>query len=99
MLIDGDGLCFFSIVPSNDHIGQTPPSNLDGILPGYLRVDAVLDRTGLTKTKLYQWMREGRIRSVCLKDPGCKRGIRLVDAQSLADFINSFDSGFEEGEP
>ena len=83
-------------MPSSDHTRQPATSSYHDILPGFLRVDAVLDRTGLTKTKLYQWLREGRIRSVCLKDPGCKRGIRLVDAQSLSDFINSFDDGFDQ---
>lgn len=43
--------------------------------------------TGLTRTAIFGLLKAGKVRSVSLKQPGCKRGVRLVDAASLVAAI------------
>ena len=45
--------------------------------------------TGLTRTALFGLIKAGKVRSVSMRQPGVKRGIRLIDAQSLIAAINS----------
>lgn len=44
---------------------------------------------GLTKPHLYQLIREGRIRSACLRAPGKKTGVRLIWLPSILDLIEA----------
>ena len=43
--------------------------------------------SGLTRAKLYQLDREGRIRSVSIQEPGQSRGCRLFHLESILRFI------------
>ena len=45
--------------------------------------------SGLTRAKLYQLDREGRIRSVSIQEPGQSRGCRLFHLESILRFIES----------
>ena len=45
--------------------------------------------TGLTRAKLYQLDREGKIRSVSVQEPGQSRGCRLFHLESILRFIES----------
>jgi hypothetical protein len=43
--------------------------------------------SGLTRAKLYQLDREGKIRSVSVQEPGQSRGCRLFHLESILRFI------------
>ena len=45
--------------------------------------------SGLTRAKLYQLDREGKIRSVSVQEPGQSRGCRLFHLESILRFIES----------
>lgn len=45
--------------------------------------------TGLTRSALFALLKDGKVKSVSLKQPGCKRGVRLIDARSLVEFLSS----------
>ena len=70
--------------------------NANNYRPEFLRVDDAIKISGIKKTKLYQWMGEGLIRSVSIRDAKTTRGIRLIEYDSLMKFINSFDEGFKQ---
>ena len=36
----------------------------------------------------YELIKKGLIKSVCLRKPGAKTGIRLIHVQSLRDYLN-----------
>ena len=40
---------------------------------------------------MYQLIDQGKIRSVCLRERDKVRGIRLINAKSLSDYIASFE--------
>jgi len=44
---------------------------------------------GLSRTYLYQLIGTGKIKTVCLRRPGAKTGIRLIHFQSLKDFLTA----------
>jgi len=45
--------------------------------------------TGLSRPKLYQLVREEKIRSKSLREEGQKKGTRLFHLQSILDFIDN----------
>jgi len=55
--------------------------------PEWLRVPDAMRIFGITRSILYLWIADGRIRSTCLHQPGAKRGIRLLSYASLASYI------------
>lgn len=44
----------------------------------------------LSRTKLWQLQKEGKIRSVSLTEPGMARATRLFDVKSIEAYIESF---------
>lgn len=46
-------------------------------------------RFGLARSKAYQLIAEGAIKSVVIKKRGARTGIRLIDMQSVRDFLQS----------
>ena len=46
---------------------------------------------------MYELIAEDKIRSVVLRDSQKTRGIRLINVQSLLDFIASFEEGNGKG--
>jgi len=55
--------------------------------PEWLRVPDAMRLFGVTRSILYRWIADGRIRSTCLRQPGSQRGIRLLSYASLAAYI------------
>ncbi len=49
--------------------------------------------TGLSRTQLFLFVKSGIVRSVAIKQPGCKRGVRLIDVPSLLAAINNSSNG------
>ncbi len=66
------------------HTGTT---NLE---PRWLKVDAAVNYSGISRAVLYRILAEGKIRSSSLRARGASRGIRLIDRASLDAYIESF---------
>ena len=58
--------------------------------PEWIRPAQARLQFGIRKGKVYDLIKKGVIRSKLITEPGNARGIRLIDAQSLRDYINSF---------
>ena len=58
--------------------------------PRWLKVDAAVRYSGISRAVLYRILAEGKIRSSSLRARGALRGIRLIDRLSLDAYIESF---------
>jgi hypothetical protein len=64
--------------------------------PRWLRIPSSVKYSGLSRSLLYELVRDGKIRSICLKSrKGAARGVRLLDRESIDRFMLS---GTEVGE-
>jgi hypothetical protein len=56
--------------------------------PRWLRIPAAVKYSGLSRSRLYELLSEGRIKSVCVKShKGAERGVRLLDRESVDSFM------------
>lgn len=56
--------------------------------PRWLRIPAAVKYSGLSRSKLYELLSEGRLKSICVKaHKGAERGIRLLDKESIDSFM------------
>jgi len=56
--------------------------------PRWLRIPSAVKYSGLSRSRLYGLLAQGRIRSICLKSHnGALRGVRLVDRESIDLFM------------
>jgi hypothetical protein len=56
--------------------------------PRWLRIPAAVKYSGLSRSKLYEVLSEGRIRSICVKSQkGSQRGVRVIDRESIDAFM------------
>jgi hypothetical protein len=61
--------------------------------PRWLRIPAAVKYSGLSRSRLYELLSEGRIKSVCVKSHrGAERGVRLLDRESVDSFILSLQN-------
>jgi hypothetical protein len=44
---------------------------------------------GLSRTMIFSLLAKGRIKSVHHKEPGTKKGVRLIELQSVRDYLRS----------
>jgi hypothetical protein len=58
-------------------------------LPEFGRVPDLERLFGLKRGVVYQLIRRGKIKTVCLRQPGSFTGTRLVHLQSVRDFLHS----------
>ena len=65
--------------------GLTPSLKLE-----WARIPVATHLSGLTRSLLYDHIRKGDIKSVCLRKRNSVRGVRLVNVDSLNAFIASF---------
>lgn len=79
------------LAPIIEQVGTPPP-----IVAQWLRIPDACRISGLCRSTLYGLMREGKIRSVCLRPSDGLKGVRLIHAQSLNDFIGSFETSYDE---
>lgn len=56
----------------------------------WLRDKRAVATYGISRTKLWQLQKAGKIRSVSLTEPGMARATRLFDAKSIEAYIESF---------
>jgi hypothetical protein len=83
-----------TITPLLEQIGTAPP-----IVAQWLRIPDAIKTSGLCRSSLYGLMREGKIRSVCLRPSNGQKGIRLINAESLNSFIASHETAYGESLP
>jgi hypothetical protein len=58
--------------------------------PRWLRIPSAVKYSGLSRSRLYELLAQGRIKSICLKShTGALRGVRLVDRESIDLFMES----------
>jgi hypothetical protein len=57
----------------------------------WLRINATVQACGLSRPALFKLIALDQIRSVHIKQPGASKGIRLINAQSMRDYIASFE--------
>ena len=69
----------------SNEIGKCEPMR-----PAWFRIPDACAVSGIGRSLLYRHLTDGRIKSVCLRDRNKVRGIRLVNADSLFAFIESF---------
>jgi hypothetical protein len=74
-----------------EQIGTAPP-----IVAQWLRIPDASRASGLCRSSLYSLMREGKIRSVCLRPSNGIKGVRLINAESLNRYIESHESAYNE---
>ncbi len=55
--------------------------------PEFIRIPDVERFSGVKRGHAYALIKEGKIKSVCLRKPGAKTGVRLVHLQSLRDYL------------
>ena len=58
--------------------------------PIWMRLPATVEQFGISRTKLYQLAKAGKIRSVALTEPGQTKATRLFDPASVNAYIESF---------
>jgi hypothetical protein len=74
-----------TLLPVEASLGFVSPR----LEPEFLRVKGVELMFGIKRGKLYALINEGKIKSKTLRSRGTVRGIRLIDIQSVREFINS----------
>jgi len=58
--------------------------------PRWLRIPSAVKYSGLSRSRLYELLAQGRIKSICLKSYSkATRGVRLVDRESIDHFMES----------
>ncbi len=56
--------------------------------PRWLRIPGAIKYSGLSRSRLYELLAEGKIRSICLKShKGAARGVRPLDRESIDSFM------------
>jgi len=56
--------------------------------PRWLRIPAAVKYSGLSRSRLYELLSEGKIRSICVKSQNsAQRGVRLIDRESIDLFM------------
>jgi hypothetical protein len=61
--------------------------------PEWVRPAQATQIFGIGRTKVYELIAEGKIRTASIKPRGTTRGTRLISYDSLADFIESHIEG------
>jgi len=57
--------------------------------PRWLKVPAAVSYSGLSRAKLYLLLASGEIRSASVRIKGKVRGIRVIDRESIDEFLSS----------
>ena len=61
--------------------------------PLWIRVPQARQLTNLSRSKIYELLAEGRIRSASLRDPGQRHATRLIDRADLLRYLDGFATG------
>ena len=63
------------------------PGANGSIIPEFIRVPDVERTFGIKRGHCYALIGAGAVKSVCLRKPGAKTGVRLVHFQSVRDYL------------
>ena len=63
------------------------PAAVISLRPEWLRIPDAVRLFDIGRSSLYELIAEGKIKSVCLRQRGSTRGIRLLSADSLGKYI------------
>jgi hypothetical protein len=58
-------------------------------MPEFGRVRDVEKLFGVKRGILYRWIGEGKVKSVCIREPGNVQGVRLIHLASVRDYIHT----------
>ena len=67
--------------------------------PAWLKLDVTSQCYGISRSGLYGLIRDGKIRFACLRDRNKSRGTRIVNVQSLEDYISAHENAWSEQDP
>jgi hypothetical protein len=62
----------------------------------WLRIPDAVRSRGIGRSKLYDLIRHGKVRSACLRDEANSRGTRLINAASLDAYITKHEGVWSE---
>lgn len=65
----------------------------------WLRIRGAMRRSSLSRAKLYELIKTRQIKSVSVRKRGHIKGCRLISAESLDDYIESFLEESHGGSP
>ena len=66
---------------------EKPTSKHQPLKPEWIRVDDAVRVSGISRSKIYELIKAGKIRSFSKRERGAIRGIRLIFLDSLLDHI------------
>lgn len=67
----------------------SPPPLLTTVPCEWLRVQDAVQRFGISRSKFYELIKDGAIKSACLRKVGNSRGARRLNAESIRLWIES----------
>ena len=76
-------------------MGSSPPNtageirvgDASDVLPEFGRVNDVKRIFGVKRGILYRWIKDRKVKSVCIRERGNKQGVRLIHLQSVREHI------------
>lgn len=80
---------------SNKH-AKTKTESAPALKPSWLRIPQAVCVSGLSRSKIYELMKAGRLRNSSFAEEGQKKGTRLISYSSLMGLIESRATGGEE---
>ena len=81
-----------ALQPTSSNALTTEPitqANTSQALPEFGRVNDVQKLFGVKRGILYRWIADGKVKSVCIREPGNVQGVRLIHLESVRDYIVS----------
>lgn len=75
---------------------QTQPESGHALEPSWIRISQAVRLSGLSRSKLYELMKAGRLRNSSLAEEGQTKGTRLISYRSLMDLIEAHATGGEK---
>jgi hypothetical protein len=70
-----------------ESVASCPPIPVE-----FLRIPDATRFSGLCRSHIYDLIRTGEVRSVCVRRPGRARGVRLIFIDSLRQYIAAFEN-------
>jgi hypothetical protein len=61
----------------------------------YGRPNTVVSVYDFPRYRLFECLKRGDFRSILIKRPGASRGLRLIDLESLENYLAKFEAGGE----
>jgi hypothetical protein len=69
-------------------IKEIAASEVQPVLPEWLDITGAVRASSICRSLIYDLIKTGKVKSVVLRKEGAARGRRLINAQSLREFIS-----------